>query len=95
MPFAPSGLTGVGVSVFVAARASDLPGMFDPWARYLLSLRRAVLLWPTVEDAFLFGCKLPAIPTPFVPGRGVLIDRAQVSVVQVAIDEHAQQGVAS
>jgi hypothetical protein len=71
-------------SVLVAARTSDLPGMFDPWARYLVSLRRALLLQPTVDDAFLFGAKLPTIPPPLVPGRGVLIDRMQVTVLQVA-----------
>ncbi len=74
-----------GVTVLVAARVNDLPGMFDPWARYLMSLRRVVLLQPTVDDAFLFGVKLPVIPPPMVPGRGLLIDRGQTTVLQVAL----------
>ena len=56
--------------VLVAARVNDLPGMFDPWSRYLVSLRRVVLLQPTVDDAFLFGTKLPVVPPPNVAGRG-------------------------
>jgi S-DNA-T family DNA segregation ATPase FtsK/SpoIIIE len=72
-------------SVLVAARVNDLPGMFDPWARYLMSMRRVVLLQPTVDDAFLFGVKLPVIPPPTVPGRGLFIDRTRVTVVQVAL----------
>ncbi|MET0458865.1 MAG: FtsK/SpoIIIE domain-containing protein [Ilumatobacteraceae bacterium] len=71
-------------TVLVAARVSDLSGMFDPWARYLVSVRRALLLWPTVDDAFLFGIKLPAIPPPVVPGRGVFVDRGRATVLQVA-----------
>jgi S-DNA-T family DNA segregation ATPase FtsK/SpoIIIE len=74
-----------GITVLVAARVNDLPGMFDPWARYLMSLRRVVLLQPTVDDAFLFGVKLPVIPPPMVPGRGLLIERSRVTVVQVAL----------
>jgi hypothetical protein len=73
-----------GVHVIVAARVNDLPGMFDPWARYLMSLRRVVLLQPTADDAFLFGSKLPRIPPPMVPGRGVLIESDRITVVQVA-----------
>jgi S-DNA-T family DNA segregation ATPase FtsK/SpoIIIE len=73
-----------GTSVLVSARVNDLPGMFDPWARYLMSLRRVVLLQPTVDDAFLFGIKLPVIPPPVVPGRGLFINRGQATVVQVA-----------
>ncbi len=73
-----------GTTVFVAARANDLTGMFDPWARYLMSLRRVVLLWPTVDDAFLFGAKLPAVPPPQVAGRGILVDRGRATVLQVA-----------
>jgi S-DNA-T family DNA segregation ATPase FtsK/SpoIIIE len=73
-----------GVHVIVGARVNDLPGMFDPWARYLMSLRRVVLLQPTVDDAFLFGSKLPRIPPPMVPGRGVLIESDRITVVQVA-----------
>ena len=75
-----------GITVLVAARVNDLPGMFDPWARYLMSLRRVVLLQPTVDDAFLFGVKLPVIPPPMVPGRGLLIDRSRTTVVQVALE---------
>ena len=71
-----------GTTVLVAARVNDLPGMFDPWARYLMSLRRVVLLQPTVDDAFLFGVKLPVIPPPMVPGRGLVIERSRVTVVQ-------------
>jgi hypothetical protein len=59
--------------------------MFDPWARYLVSLRRAVLLQPTVDDAFLFGTKLPVIPPPNVAGRGVLVEGTAVTVLQVAM----------
>ena len=73
-----------GVHVIVGARVNDLPGMFDPWARYLMSLRRVVLLQPTADDAFLFGSKLPRIPPPMVPGRGVLIESEKITVVQVA-----------
>lgn len=73
-----------GVCVLVGARVNDLPAMFDPWARYIVSLRQAVLLQPTSDDAFLFGAKLPKVPPPMVPGRGVLIDRDQISVVQIA-----------
>jgi hypothetical protein len=73
-----------GVHVIAAARVNDLPGMFDPWARYLMSLRRVVLLQPTADDAFLFGSKLPRIPPPMVPGRGVLIESDRITVVQVA-----------
>ena len=75
-----------GISVLVAARVNDLPGMFDPWARYLMSLRRVVLLQPTVDDAFLFGAKLPIIPPPLVAGRGIVIDRPRTTVVQVALE---------
>jgi len=73
-----------GTRVLVAARSNDLPGLFDPWARYLVSLRRAVLLQPTADDAFLFGARLPTIPPPSVAGRGVVVDGARVTVVQVA-----------
>jgi S-DNA-T family DNA segregation ATPase FtsK/SpoIIIE len=75
-----------GVCVLVGVRVSDLPAMFDPWARYLVSLRHAVLLQPTPDDAFLFGVKLPRIPPPSTPGRGVIVDRDRVIVVQVATD---------
>ena len=77
--------TETGTTVLVAARVNDLSGMFDPWARYVMSLRRVVLLWPTVDDAFMFGVKLPAIPPPLVPGRGLLVDRNRAMVVQVAL----------
>ena len=33
---------------------------------------------------FLFGAKLPRIAAPMGPGRGVLIDGEQLTVVQVA-----------
>lgn len=78
------GASETGISVFVSARVNDLPGMFDPWARYVMSLRRVVLLQPTADDAFLFSSKLPRIPPPMVPGRGLLIVREHVTVVQVA-----------
>jgi DNA segregation ATPase FtsK/SpoIIIE, S-DNA-T family len=74
-----------GVNVIAAARVNDLPGMFDPWARYLMSLRQVVLLQPTVDDAFLFGAKLPRIPPPMAPGRGLLIQRERLTVLQVAM----------
>jgi hypothetical protein len=76
-------------TVLVGARVNDLPGMFDPWARYLMSLRRVVLLQPSADDAFLFGVKLPVIPPPVVPGRGLFIDRTKCTVVQVAAEESA------
>ena len=74
----------IGLSVLVGARVNDLAGMFDPWARYLISLRQVLLLQPTPDDAFLFGLKLPKVPPPMCPGRGVLIDRDRGTVVQVA-----------
>lgn len=75
-----------GVHVIVSARVNDLPGMFDPWARYLMSLRHVLLLQPTVDDAFLFGAKLPRIPPPMTPGRGLLIERERLTVLQVALE---------
>jgi DNA segregation ATPase FtsK/SpoIIIE, S-DNA-T family len=73
-----------GVTVLVGARVNDLPGWFEPWARYVISLRRVVLLQPTVDDAMIFGVRLPAVPAPSLPGRGVLIDGQRTVVVQVA-----------
>ena len=78
--------------MLVAARVNDLPGMFDPWARYLTSLRRAVLLWPTVDDAFLFGVKLPVIPPPMAPGRGLLIDRRPLGRDPSGVGRRARDG---
>ena len=74
-----------GTRVLVGARVNDLPGMYDPWIRYLVSLRRVVLLQPTADDAFVFGAKLPVIPNPATPGRGVLVDGHRVVVLQVAV----------
>lgn len=72
------------VRVLVGARISDLGSMFEPWARFVVSIRRAVLLHPTQDDAFAFGVKVPTIPPPAVPGRGMLIDGSSVTVVQLA-----------
>ena len=73
-----------GARIVVAARVNDLPGMYDPWIRYLVSLRRVLLLQPTSDDAFIFGAKLPVIPGLGTPGRGVLVDGHQLVVVQTA-----------
>ncbi len=73
-----------GTRLAAAFRSNDLPGLFDPWARYLVGMRRAVLLQPTQDDLFPFGVKLPVIPPPAVPGRGILIEGPTVTVVQVA-----------
>jgi S-DNA-T family DNA segregation ATPase FtsK/SpoIIIE len=73
-----------GARLVVAARVNDLPGIYDPWIRYLVSLRRVVLLQPTADDMFLFGAKLPVVPAPGTPGRGVLIDGHRTTIVQVA-----------
>jgi len=69
--------------IIAAARVNDLPTIYDPWIRYLISLRRAVLLQPTADDAFIFGARLSAIPPPLTTGRGIIIDQGQVTVVQV------------
>ncbi len=73
-----------GLRCVATARVNDLPTMYDPWIRFLISLRAAVLLQPTADDAFIFGAKVPVIPAATTPGRGVLIDRGQVTVLQVA-----------
>ena len=74
-----------GLRCIVAARVNDLPGLYDPWVRYLISLRRVLLLQPTADDAFMFGAKVPPIPAPGTTGRGILIDQHQVTILQVAI----------
>ena len=74
-----------GRRFLIAARIGDLPGMYDPWARYLISLRRAVLLQPTVDDGFVFGVKVPSIPAAGSAGRGVLVDGNQVTVLQIML----------
>ena len=74
-----------GLRAVVAVRVNDLPGMYDPWIRYLISVRRVVLLQPTPDDAFIFGAKLPPVPPPATAGRGVFLDRSQATVIQVSI----------
>ncbi|MGB6057443.1 MAG: hypothetical protein WBF71_04195, partial [Microthrixaceae bacterium] len=68
--------------VVAAARTGDLPGMFDPWSRYLVSLRRVLLLQPTRDDSLYFGLTLPDIPQPICAGRGMLIEGSEFSIVQ-------------
>ncbi len=71
--------------VLMGARVNDLPGLFEPWARYVVSLRHVVLLQPSPDDLFLFGQKLASTaPQASVPGRGVLVDSSGCTVVQVA-----------
>lgn len=68
--------------VIISVRTGDLPGMFDPWSRYLVSLRRVLLLRPSRDDALYFGQTLPEIPGPVGAGRGILIEESDCTVVQ-------------
>ncbi len=71
--------------VLIGARLADLASIFEPWARYVTSLRRVVLLQPTTEEAFGLGLRLPPIPAPVGAGRGVLVDGSEVTALQLAV----------
>ncbi len=68
----------------IAVRAADFARLFDGWARYLQTLRTGLMLMPSGEPAFAFETRLPPATAPMSPGRGYLVDRGAVELVQVA-----------
>jgi S-DNA-T family DNA segregation ATPase FtsK/SpoIIIE len=69
----------------IASRARDLQTTYEPWSKYLISLRTALLLQPTGDDAFMFGAKLPTGFSTPPPGRALLLTRSSFGDVQVAL----------
>lgn len=70
-----------------AARTSDFVRLYDPWARYLLSLRCGLLLMPTADAAMAMEARLPPPTSPPKQGRGYLVERGRVIPVQIARDD--------
>lgn len=73
-----------GLRAVVASRTADWARMFDGWARYLASLRVALLLAPTPESALALEVRLPAAMVPMVQGRGFLVAGGVAELVQVS-----------
>ena len=67
-----------------SVRSADFARLFEGWARYLQTIRTGLALMPTGEPAFAFETRLPASMAPMSPGRGYLIDRGAIELVQVA-----------
>lgn len=74
---------GTGLRSVVGARTADWARLFDGWARYLASLRVALLLAPTPEAAMAVEVRLPATVVPMVQGRGFLVAGGRAELVQV------------
>ncbi|SDP38596.1 DNA segregation ATPase FtsK/SpoIIIE, S-DNA-T family [Pedococcus dokdonensis] len=74
---------GSGLRSVVGARTADWARLFDGWARYLASLRVALLLAPTPEAAMAAETRLPATVVPMVQGRGFLVAGGRAELVQV------------
>lgn len=74
---------GTELRSVVAARTADWARLFDGWARYLASLRVALLLVPTPEAAMAAEVRLPATVVPMVQGRGFLVAGGRAELVQV------------
>ena len=79
------GARDTGLRSVVGARTADWARLFDPWARYLTSLRVALLLAPTPESGLTLEVRLPATVVPMAPGRGFLIAPGQAELVQVSV----------
>ena len=83
-----------GLRSVVGARTADWARLFDPWARYLTSLRVALLLAPTPESGLVLEVRLPPSVVPMVPGRGFLVAPGGAELVQVSVlTTSAQPGV--
>ncbi|MEV1130077.1 FtsK/SpoIIIE domain-containing protein [Agromyces sp. NPDC049794] len=81
-----------GLRVVVSARAADWVRSFDPWVRYLTSLRSVLMLTNHTELAPMFDVRLPygpSAPAP-APGRGYLVAAGNATHVQVAAAEPAE-----
>lgn len=74
-----------GLRSVVGARTADWARLFDPWSRYLTSLRVALLLAPTPESGLTLEVRLPATVVPMAPGRGFLIAPGEAELVQVSV----------
>ncbi|KRF23880.1 FtsK/SpoIIIE domain-containing protein [Phycicoccus sp. Soil803] len=74
---------GTELRSVVGARTADWARLFDGWARYLASLRVALLLAPTPEAAMAAEVRLPATVVPMVQGRGFLVAGGRAELVQV------------
>ena len=85
------GARDTGLRSVVGARTADWARLFDPWARYLTSLRVALLLAPTPESGLTLEVRLPATVVPMAPGRGFLIAPGQADLVQVSVLTAAPQ----
>ncbi|WP_353987845.1 FtsK/SpoIIIE domain-containing protein [Ruicaihuangia caeni] len=74
-----------GLLIAVSARAADWVRSFDPWVRYLGSLRHALVLSNFVDLAPLFDVRLPQrAPAPRASGRGYLIASGEPVHMQVS-----------
>ncbi len=73
-----------GVRVVVAARSAEWTRMYEPWARQLAGLRRALVLSDFREFASALDVRLPPAMTPASPGRGFLVTGGNVVHLQVA-----------
>lgn len=69
----------------IAVRSADFARLFEGWARYLQTMRTGLVLMPAGEPAFAFETRLPPLTAPMSPGRGYLVDRGAVHLVQVAL----------
>ncbi len=72
-----------GLRVYVAARAADFSRSFEGWVQYLISMRVALLLSPTPEEASSFDLRVRR-GIPAIAGRGFLVVRERSVALQVA-----------
>jgi S-DNA-T family DNA segregation ATPase FtsK/SpoIIIE len=79
-----------GLRCVISARAGELNSSFEPWARYVVGLRRILLLQPSREDAYAAGASLPGSVSRWPPGRGLLVSGSGSELVQVAVPEQLE-----
>ncbi len=75
------------ITVVAAAASFRTAQAYDTWVRALRSAGHGLVLQPDGDrDEDIFDCRFPrGLPTLFSPGRGYLIERAAVQLVQVAL----------
>lgn len=80
-------LRSPAVRLVVAAESSRARSAYSGVIAHLRRQRRALLLQPDVDlDGDLAGTRLPRrSPRPSPPGRGELVDRGEIELVQVAL----------
>ena len=76
----------LGVWVVAATEAQGAHRTFGGWLRELRNEEHGLLLVPQVDiDGDLLGVRLPRrSATTFPPGRGYLVQRGRIELIQVA-----------